>query len=200
MAGWTGPVFPSLIGVKYPIPRKINWDAAKQASLSGKNSRFSNRTYPTYTWSIDIEVLRTAAAFEELQTLVGFINSLQGPVGMFGYTDPDDNSQTSEVFGVGDGQSTSFQLVRAFGNFVEPIFLLNGTPIIDVSGSPVTPSSISPYGVVTFASAPASAAPLTWSGSFYWPCLFDGDSFDISQAMSGYYKASKLSFTSQKLP
>ena len=198
---WTGPVFPALIGTKYPIPRKINWDASKQRSLSGKNARYSNYTYPTYTWAIDISVLRSGSAFQELQTLVGFINALAGSVGLFGYTDPDDNSIANQEFGVGDGVSTGpFQLVRSFGEFVEPVFLINGNPTIEVAGTPTTAFSIDGYGRVTFNAAPANAAALTWSGSYFWPCRFDDDASDITQTMSGFYKAAKLSFTSEKLP
>lgn len=199
--GWTGAVFPSLIGQKYPIPRKINWNANKQKALSGKNARFSNYTYPTYTWQIDISVLRSAQAFQELQQLLGFINGLQGSVGLFGYIDPDDNSVAGEVFAEGDGSTTGpFQLIRAFGNFIEPIFLINGTPTIEVAGTPTGAFTIDGYGRVTFNSAPASGAQLSWSGSWYWPCRFDDDSFDISLIYSQIYKASKLSFTSEKLP
>lgn len=201
--GWTGPVFPTLIGAKYPIPRKVNWNANKQRALSGKNARTSNYTYPTYTWQIDVSVLRTAAAFTELQQLIGFINSLAGAVGLFGYTDPDDNAVTNQVFAVGDGSTLGpFQLVRAFGNFDEPVFLLNGNPSIEVAGTPSSNWTVDGYGRVTFTAgnAPASGAQISWSGSFYWPCRFDGDSSDITLFQSGIYQAKKLSFTSEKLP
>src|SRR5579872_607053 len=198
---WTGPVFPALIGAKYPIPKKINWDAAKARSLSGKNARFSNFTYPTYSWEIDVAILRTAAAFQELQTLQGFINALQGSVGLFGYTDPDDNAISNQVFGTGDGSTTGpFQLVRSFGSFVEPIFLINGTPTIAIAGTPTSAYTIDGYGRITFNAAPALAASLTWSGSFYFPCRFDNDATELSLIYSGFYKATKLSFTSEKLP
>lgn len=198
---WTGAVFPALVGVKFPIPRKINWDAAKQRALSGKTARFSNYTYPTYSWQVDIGVLRSAQAFTELQQLMGFVNALQGPVGLFGYTDPDDNAVSNATFGLGDGATAGpFQLVRPFGNFVEPIFLLNGNPTISVAGTPTTAFTVDLYGRVTFNAAPANGAQLTWSGAFYWPCRFDDDSTDISLFQSGIYQAKKLAFSSEKLP
>lgn len=198
---WTGPVFPALIGTKFPIPRKINWDASKQRSLSGKNARFSNFTFPTYSWSVDIGVLRSAAAFQEIQQLIGFINSLAGSVGLFGYTDPDDNSITNQEFAVGTGAATGpFQLVRAFGGFTEPVFLINGAPTILVAGTPTAAFTIDGYGRVTFNVAPANGAALSWTGAYYWPCRFDDDFSDITLSMSGLYKASKLAFTSEKLP
>jgi hypothetical protein len=200
---WSGPVFPSLPGIAYPVPRKVNWDAVKQRALSGKNTRFSNYSYPTYSYQVDIKVLRSAAAFTELQSLVGFINSVNGTVGLFGYVDPDDSVVTQETFALATGDPASaYQLVRPFGGFVEPVFLISSEGFrvydegVDVTGT----ASLSPYGAVTLTPAPPEGDALSWSGSFYWPCRFDEDSADVSLLYSQIYGVKQLKFTTEKLP
>jgi hypothetical protein len=144
---WTGPVLPALPSISYPGKRSPTWSAAKQEALSGKRTRYSLFTYPIYAYEIPLNYLRTDQAFQEWQQLVGFINSVQGPVELFGYTDPDDNAIANQEFGVGDGVTTGpFQLVRALGNFVEPVFLLNGAPTISVAGTPTSAFSVDLYG------------------------------------------------------
>lgn len=201
MSGWTGPVLPSLIGQAFPIKGPSpNWSSVKQDALSGKRVRYSLYTYPTYSYEISFNVLRTAAALAELQTLRGFINSVAGPVQLWGYTDPNDKSVSGQEFGTGDGATTAFQLVRTLGGFTEPVFLLNGAPSIYVNSTLTAPASISGYGVVNFSSAPASGAALTWSGSFYWPCRFDEDVTQFENNLSGFFRLSSLKFSTEKLP
>jgi hypothetical protein len=91
-------------------------------------------------------------------------------------------------------------LVRALGGFAEPVFLLNGNPTIDVAGTPTTAFTVDAYGRVTFTTAPASGALLTWSGAFYWPVRFDDDTTEFSQFVFNLYEVKALKFTSEKLP
>jgi hypothetical protein len=194
-------VFPSLIGQALPIKGPApNWPTVKQDAVTGKRIRVPLTTYPTYRYEISFAVLRTAAAFLELQQLRGFINSVNGPAQLWAYTDPNDNTVTAQEFGVGNGSTTAFQLVRAFGGFVEPVFLVNGTPTVTVNGTPTTSGTLSPYGVVTFNSAPASGAALAWSGSFYWPCRFDDEVTQFENSYSGFFNLKSLKFSTEKLP
>lgn len=195
----TVPVFPSLPGITYPRKRTQNWSTVKQDALSGKRTRYPLWTFPTYSYELPFSYLRSDSNNLEWQTLAGFIASVQGPAQLFAYSDPDDSSVTAQGFGEGDGVSTAFQLVRSLGGFTEPVFLVNGTPTIDVAGSPVTPASISAYGVVHFSSAPANGALLTWSGSYYWPCRFDEDSTDFSKFLATIWELKALKFSTEKL-
>lgn len=199
---WTGPVLPSLIGQAFPIKGPSpNWPTEKQDALSGKRTRYPLQSYPSYNYEISFNVLRTASALAELQNLRGFINSVNGPAGLFGYTDPNDNSVVLQALGDGDGTTAAFQLVRTFGGFTEPVFLLNGAPLIYNNGSLVSSSnySISAYGVVTFNTPPASGNPLTLSGSYYWPCRFDDEVVQFENNMSGFFKLQSLKFSTEKL-
>ncbi len=55
--------------------------------------------------------------------------------------------------------------------------------------------SIGATGIVTFNDAPANAAALTWTGSFYYRCRFDADHYDWKKIVPGFWSASKISFT-----
>lgn len=200
--GWTGYVLPSLIGEAFPIKKTVNWSAVKQDALSGKKIRTSLYTYPTYAYEISFNVLRTAASLAELQTLLGFINQVYGPTYLWGYTDPDDNSVTNQQFAEGNGSTTLFQLIRTYGRFNEPVFLLNGAPIIYVGGVQQTLGTnynISATANVSFQAAPAPGQLLTWTGSYYLPCRFDEDANQFVKQMSTYFKMASLKFSTEKI-
>jgi hypothetical protein len=200
---WTGPVFPSLPGITYPVKRGLTWSGVKNDALSGKRVRFSLFSYPTRSFEVPFSFLRSDNVNAEWQQLEGFINSLNGTTNLFGFTDPDDNTIANQEFAVGDGTTLGpFQLVRALGGFVEPVFLLNGNPTIKVAGTLNTNWVVDAYGRVSFTAgnAPASSAALTWSGSYYVPCRLDEDVTDFSKFLSQIYELKKLSFSSEKLP
>ena len=202
---WTGPVLPSLPGITLAEAqsRVPTWNAVKQTALSGKRVRITNYSYPTYSYSLPIQFLRSTAAYGELQNLVAFINSLNGTVGLFGYSDPDDSAVVGQAFGEGTGSTAStFQLVRSFGGFTEPVFLIapGGFHVYDAGVEVTSNVTLSPYGVVTFSTAPAAGDLLTWTGSYYWPCRFDEDTTDIRRFMNGLYDCRALKFSTEKLP
>jgi uncharacterized protein (TIGR02217 family) len=204
----TIPVFPTLTGLEWPLVRSPIWKTIRQESTSGAEVRIGTYTYPRWKWSASVSILQSAVSIADFQTLVGFINSRNAGVLPFNYTDPADNSVVSQSFGTGDGTTTQFQLVRAFGGFVEPVFSLNGSPSIYVNGTLKTVTTdyiLGGTGIITFSSAPAANAALTWTGSYYWLCRFDEDTHDFSAFSvnlqnTGYlYSMSKISFTSIKI-
>ena len=200
------PVFPTLSALAYPLPRTQSWNTVKQDALSGRRTRTPLYTYPLYKYELKISALSSSAspigalAAQEWQALEGFIASLQGPAQLFAYNDVNDNAASAQDFGVGDGTTTAFQLVRALGGRAAPVFLINGTPAITVAGTPTSPASISAYGMVNFASAPASDAQLQWTGNFYQPCRFDDDDIDFENFMSTFFAVKSLKFSTEKLP
>lgn len=200
---WSGPVFPSLPGITYPVKRGVQWSGVKQDALSGKRTRSTLFTYPIRQFEVVFSFLRVDSADQEWQQLEGFINSLLGTINLFGFTDPNDCVVSNQGFGVGDGTTLGpFQLVRGLGGFAEPVFLLNGDPTIKVAGTPSTNWTVDAYGRVTFTTgnAPASGADLTWSGSFYFPCRMDEDVTDFSLFLYQLYELKSLKFSSEKLP
>jgi hypothetical protein len=119
---------------------------------------------------------------------------------LWAYNDVNDNSVTNQGFGIGDGVSSAFQLVRSLGGFTEPIFLVNGNPTITVGNAPANPASISAYGVVSFSSPPPAGAPLQWTGNFFFPCRFEDDVASFEQMMSLIWEVKALKFSTEKLP
>lgn len=196
------PVFPSLPGLAYPVKKSIDWgNGFKWDALSGKRVRAPTRSVPTYSYEVAFNFLRSDTINAELQALQGFVNALQGGSGAFLYQDADDNAVTAQGFGTGDGASPTFQLVRTFGGFAEPVFA-PVTPItqVTVAGSPTSAYTVGNYGAITFNSAPANNAALAWTGSFYWVCRFDQDVFDLSNFMLQLYEMKSLKFSTEKLP
>lgn len=194
-------VFPVLPGLKWNIKRASNWKTLKQESVSGKELSVALMTYPNRKYQLAYEVLR-AGAEAELQTLEGFFNARYGSHDTFLYSDPDDNAVTDEPFGTGNGTQTVFYLARARGGFTEPVQALNGAPTIKVGGvTKATPAdySISATGAVTFTSAPALDAPLTWTGAYYWRCKFTQDMAEFDQFLQDLWQLQRLEFRTVKV-
>jgi uncharacterized protein (TIGR02217 family) len=205
-------VFIPPVGTGWPITRTPVWDTIVQQSISGKEVRIAKQTYPRWKYELVISILRSSAAYSstEFQYVVGFFNSRQGMFDTFLYQDADDNSVTSQALGTGDGTTTVFQFVRAFGGFIEPVLAPNTGGTINVylngvlqSGSSYavngwgTGSSNGP-GSLVFNSAPGSGVVITADFSYYWPCRMQTDSVDFSLFLSGMYENKKLSFISVK--
>ena len=200
-------VLPALPGVAYPVTRTPVWNTNVMQSISGMETAISLFSYPRWKWELSYDILRSPAAYEEYQTLVGFFNTLQGMFDTFLYTDADDNDITNQQIGIGDGSTKQFQLVRAFGNFVEPILAPNQstTPVYiylngvqQGGGFAITPwGDINP-GTVNFTNAPGSGVAITASFNYYWPCRMTSDSIGFGLFMQGMYDLKKLAFQSVK--
>jgi uncharacterized protein (TIGR02217 family) len=194
-------VFPALPGLTFNITKSPTWSTKVQRSAGGKELRAAFYSSPIWRWVLQYEMLRSnaAAGFTELQTLAGFFNARQGMFDSFLFADPDDSAVTAESFGTGDGATTTFQLKRAYGGFVENVYDLNGAPsiyktaVLQSSGY-----SVSASGLVTFTTAPANAVALTWTGSFYWRVRFDQDAADFNKFMNQLWDLKQLAFVSVK--
>lgn len=215
-------VFPALPGLKWNIKRMPMWKTIHQESASGKTLTASLMSYPLRKYSLSYEFLRDNAT-AELQNLEAFFNSRRGAFDTFLYNDPDDRAVTAQAFGSGDGVTTSFQLVRARGGFIEPVQSINFSagsgvsadalitadstvtadsnwssgPVVMVNGVTKTSGTdytISALGVVTFTVAPAAAASLTWTGNYYWRCRFVQDMIELDKFLLGLWQLQKLEF------
>jgi hypothetical protein len=221
----TTPVFPYLPGLGWPVTRSPgDFDTVTQVAMSGKEVRFANRTQARYKYELVVESLSSNSANANLvaqskQTLEGFFNQCLGGALIFNYWDVDDCQVTAQEFSVGDGVTTSFQLGRASGGWVDLIFApLNqagpvvvpnpngaGTinapypaPLIYDNSSLVSSANYTiTNGLVAFNYAPTSGHALTWTGNFYWPCNFDDDTLALAKFMGGLWEAKSIKFTSR---
>lgn len=192
-------IFPTLTGVKKGgRTRTPIWKTKIQTSVSDREVRTSYGSFPRYQYSLPFEYLRANAQQQDWQTLVGFFNARNGNFDSWLYDDPDDNTVVDQVFGVGDGVTKEFRLVRSFGGFIEPIKAVNGTPIIKAGGVVAYPVVSAMIGIVTFAVAPAEGVSLTWSGKFYFRCRFLESKVEFARLMQGFWSASKIGFITIK--
>src|SRR5579862_7623363 len=131
-------VFPTLAGLGWSVTRREMWSTRTQTAISGKETRVADWSYPRHQWTLTYDFLRqgnlSGATYAEFASLAGFFNLRQGSFDTFLYADPDDSSVTSQGIGIGDGTTTNFQLVRAFGGFVEPILAPNSVSRIALNG------------------------------------------------------------------
>jgi uncharacterized protein (TIGR02217 family) len=207
------PTNTQLPGVTYTVKRTPQVQSRIQISISGKETRISDWSYPRYNYELQYEFLRTAAAFQELQRLGAFYVARLGPFDSFLFNDVDDNGVTGQVIGTGDGVATSFQLVRTYGPSgtvaVEPIFAPNVVSAVKVNGVLQTvdvdygvgnwENGVTPNGTLAFFSgAPADGAVITADFTFYWPCRFSDDTLDLEKFMNGLWQAKSVKFMSLK--
>ncbi len=196
-------VFPALPGLAWNVVRTPVWQTRTQISVSGRETRQADWSYPRYNWELSFDFLRSEPAIAELQTLIGFINQLQGGFASFLYSDDDDQTVTGQLLGEGDGAATTFALVREFGGFIEPVSRVNAVQSVTVAGA-ATPVAVShDAGIesgssIIFASPPAAGAAITASFTYYWRCRMLSDTTDFTKFLYGLSSASSLKFESVK--
>jgi uncharacterized protein (TIGR02217 family) len=194
-------VFPSFPGLTWNVVRRPKWNTITKSSVSGREFRSAQYSYPIWQYKMSYEVLRARSALQEMQQLAAFFNARQGSYDTFLYTDPDDNSVAAQQFGVSNGSQVAYQLVRSFGGYTEPIFDVNSAPMIYNAGALQTAGThynISSTGLVTFVSPPALNNVLTWAGTFYWRCRFMQDQAEFNQFMRQLWELKTLEFTTVK--
>lgn len=192
-------IYPALTGLSFGSTKSPEFNTIIKQSLSGYEARTALRVYPIWSFQLSYEFLRTDAAIDELKALVGFYMQHKGSLLTFLYKDPYDYTVTNQAFGVGNGSSKNFQLVRDFGGFVDLIQAPNtSTLVIKINGVTTTAYTIT-NGVIIFTTAPANGAVLTWSGEFYFPCRFADDKLDTVNFMKNLWEAKKVNLMSVKL-
>lgn len=197
-------VFPTL-QAGWPITRTSRFNTNLQTNISGKVVVAARQIYPVYQWDLVFNILRqgtvNGVAQTELATLLGFFNQRQGRFDSFLYQDQDDNSVVNQGIGIGDGVTTAFPLVRAFGGFEEFVTAPKAISAVTVGGTPTSAYTFTQWGsttpgIVTFSSAPTASAAILASFTYYFPCRFSDDKYAFAKIMSGYYQLKKMSWNS----
>lgn len=196
-------IFPTLPGLGFNFNRSPIWSNMIQTATSGKEVAIAFWSYPKYMWELTYEVLRSDPSLAELQSLMGFFNSRQGQFDTFLFNDLDDNSVVGASLGVGDGATTVFQLVRAYGGFIEPMLAPNVITAVKVNGTPTGAYTVSAWGSanpgqITFTTAPANGAVITADYTFYWPCRFTDDTLTFNKFMNLLWSNDSVKFRSVK--
>lgn len=192
-------VYPSLPGLRITVRRTVSMPPVSvRTTPSRREYRARDASLVKYRFNLSYEVLRSGAE-AELQSIEGFFKARGGRFDNFLFTAPDDNAVAAHLFGTGDGTTTQFQLLRTLGGYAEPVKDLNGAPqIFKAAVLQATPAaySISSTGLVTFTSAPAAAAALTWTGAYYWRLRFDRDEMDLERFLHQLYELRSVDLVS----
>lgn len=190
-------IFPVMPGLAWNVGKSPSFNTLAHRAASGRELRVATMQYPLWKYSLTFEVLRQDTVASELQTLCGFFLARQGSFDSFLYSDPNDNLVTTQSFGTGDGTTTQFQLIRAWGLFAEPVMNVNVITNVKVNGATkilTTDYSVSATGVVTFVVAPPASATITWTGTYYYRVRFLLDNADFNQMLSNLWELKKLEF------
>ena len=100
----------------------------------------------------------------------------RGRLHCFKHRDQLDYQADNEVFAIGDGATTSFQLIKQSSidgiSYQRPVYVLDTRPgigeatVITANNVPASPFIDEDRGIVTFSVAPANGVVLRWSGTF----------------------------------
>jgi uncharacterized protein (TIGR02217 family) len=206
-------IYPTLIGQTFPVIKRPIWNTVRAVAASGKDYAHSYWTYPTWEWDIPYDYLPDAVAngttANDLRTLIGFFNAVQGDYARFLFRDPDFNSVTAQYIGVGNGTQTVFTIINSFGlganNQTEPTGFVNtGAPVnVYFNGTLQT----SGYGIVTtvpmsqtinFTTAPASSVTITMDYAFWYWCRFKDPTYDFEKFADKFWDTKKVTVHSVK--
>lgn len=199
-------VFPTLAGQNFIVNKSPKYPPTiVKTAASGREVRVQLASQPTWDFKLSYEFLtNNPPTVSDLQTLQAFFLTRYGQALPFFFYDPYDNAVANQQFATGDGATTTFQLLRtinagANNAFVENVYALLGTPTVKVAGVAKTYGTdytIGSYGSITFASAAAASAALTWSGQFLFLCRFAQDNLDAEQFALNLWSAKGVAFQS----
>lgn len=191
-------IFPTLRGLSWEATKSPEFFSITSTSVSGLDVSATLSAFPRWNFSLSYEFLDDDGTEDgDIQQIVGFFLQRYGNVDDFLYLDPTDNTAIDQVIGVGDGVTKQFQLVRKYGGFIEPIYGVQGSPIIKVNGV-ATAVTINSKGLITFATAPAIGTTISWSGTFYYRVKFKESTTEFNNFMYNLWECKKIEFTSLK--
>ena len=160
--------FPNITSLGWKSYKAQKWETKVKTSGSGKVRTMTTWNYPQYTITTEFEVLTP----EQYKELMGFYSQVKGGTIPFLWLDPEDNTEKGIRLGVGsDG---SWQAVRKFGDYLEPVYHVENLKLY-ANGSPIR--AVSDKGVIRLA-AGQTVAPnsvITADYTYYWLVRFSGD-------------------------
>lgn len=216
----TLPTFNPGVTLAWSVIKTVNWGTRMQRSVSGREVRVSDFTYPVWNYTLTWEVLRDAwdlrsgvygvgpafpiggSAFYELANIINFFNSVRGAAMAFQWNDPSDmdtsdlgpttptGGGTAQVLGVGDGVTTQFKIVG-----------VQLSPVIPTLIRFVTPSTIG-YTVdynnalINFASAPGIGVTVSIGMQYNQMVRFKADTAESEEFYYQLYTMKKLELMS----
>jgi len=199
------PIMPALpISMAKGLKKTPHFNTVLQKVAAGKgNASTGLAPLPTWDFEFDLAAIsgNEAASSSVIAGFLGTFMACNGQAGLFLFTDPQDNTisyANSAMFDtqagsatpmalVGNGVTTSFQLGRNIGGVVGALDIIEnvvGSITVKVNGIVTAAYSLASTGVLTFTTAPAIGATLSWTGSFRYLCRFDADTVDATRTFT----------------
>lgn len=191
------PVFPLLPGQSVALSKAPRWSTKVKRAASGRERRTALWPYPLWQFELSYEVVRHRPSNDELAAMWLFFNTIQGQYQPWLFLDPSDYQQTNaQVFGIGDGSTTTFQIARAFTQTAaEPVYAPFGMTVF-INGTAATAYTMAGNGKIVFSTPPAAGALLSWAGYYYFGCRFLADDLTFEQLVSQLWSGKSVKFTS----
>jgi uncharacterized protein (TIGR02217 family) len=183
----TYSTFPTLATLGWSTHVKPRFATDVAEHVSGRSVRRSAYAAAYYDVELTYDVLRSAAAYEEMQAIAGFFGEVAGRNEPFWFAPPGLASVTGQALGRGDGATTAFALQRWWGSYSEPVYGTSGVSAVYLNGaSQVSGWSVSSgYGAaVTFATAPSAGVAISADFGALWLCRFAEDVLDFEEFMA----------------
>lgn len=199
------PIFPTLIGVAFPIVVRPVFSTETAEAASGLEVRVGNYVYPKKEWDIPVNYLNQDAAVADYQALYGLYVQMGGAFGTFLFDYDRDNSTNGvpSQIGIGDGTTTTFQLGRMMGAGFELVYDVNSlvaAPKIYLNTTLQSSGySINSTGLITFSSAPGNGVLVKADFQYYWRVKFAEDSVDFSRIVDYWHQVSTLKLRQVKV-
>lgn len=196
-------ILPTFQGWSYEKTITPVWDTQTYTSKSGRETRIQNWKFPrykiavTYNFMTDNNVESVSLDKGDIERMQGFFNAVGGSFDDFLYLDDTENFVENQAFGVGDGQTTIFQLVRNHPYWAEPINGIHEKPKIFVDGVEAE-CEVDAYGVVTFTEPPAADSVLSWTGRYYFRVRFEDDQLDLGRTWVSLWENIELKMITVK--
>lgn len=147
-------------------------------SIARLASGFEQRNLENAFELAEYEAAYPLAAKAKIDTVMAFFRARRGALRAFRFRDWGDYQVTAAPFGTGDGTTTVFPLTLRYSDSGATYTRRIARPAeefaVAVAGAP-TEVTVGPSGLVTFGTAPADGAALTWSGAFDLVVRFDAD-------------------------
>ena len=195
------PICPILpISMAAGLRKTPRFNTVKQTTAAGTVSAISLMPYPCWDFELSLDFIKGHERFGVVSQFLGLYLATAGGANPFLFVDPQDNKVTGAQFGIGNGTATAFQLSRNLFGSVDIIQNAIGVTVL-ANGTPA-PCTFSPTGVVSFGTAPANGAILTWSGQFGYMCRFAEDTLDSTRVFTvnngiDYWNISGIKFSSE---
>lgn len=162
-----------------------------QEAISGNEQRFAQWTKCRGVGDLSFGLLTSADPMGDFRAILAMWRAHVGSLYPWRFRDWSDYQANNEFFGTGNGSAVAFQLTMTYDpglillgvsgalRYIRNIALLDGAPVIKIDSVVASGYTINSAGIVTFATAPASSKPLTWTGMFDVPVRFDTNQLSV---------------------